>query len=339
MNSCKRKSKRFLMLAMAVIVAVAAVVFAEKEENRASASLVGTGGEDGRYTVLLMGQDEAAGLTDVMMLVSVDAEAGRVCLAQIPRDTYFRYTKKDYKKINGAMGTLGGAEQVCEALQKAFSLDIDAYVLLDLDFVRSAVDMMGGVEIDVPSDMDYEDPAQGLSIHIKKGRQVLDGAEAAEFVRFRSGYVRGDIGRLDAQKLFLSALFEAAGKKLGDDVPRLAMLVMRSVKTDMRVDRAISLLRAARSIPPENITLLTLPGEEVRSSVSGAWYYVLSRAGTAAVLEEHFGVAGASACIDPAHLFSNTARKDLESVYCREILPRYYTVSELREDGLASLSD
>ena len=339
MNSCKRKGKRLLMLAMAAIVAVAVVAFAGKEENRASVSLVGTSGEDGRYNVLLMGQDEAAGLTDVMMLVSVDAEAGRVCLAQIPRDTYFRYTKKDYKRINGAMGTLGGAEQVCAALEKAFSVDIDAYVLLDLDFVESAVDMMGGVEIDVPCDMDYEDPTQGLSIHIKKGRQVLRGAEAAEFVRFRSGYVRGDIGRMDAQKLFLSAFFEAAGKKLGDDVPRLAMLSMKSVKTDMRIDRVISLLRAARSIPPQNITLLTLPGEEVQSPYSGAWYYVLSRSGTAAVLEEHFGVTGASACIDPAHLFSNAARKDLESVYRREILPQYYTVSELRKNGLSSPSN
>lgn len=334
LNSCKKRGRRTFAFAMAVIVIVAIAAFAKQEENRASASPTSAGEGGSRYHVLLMGQDEAAGLTDVMMLVSVDTESGRVCLAQIPRDTYFRYTKKDYKKINGAMGALGGAEQVCRALEKAFSVEIDAYVLLDLDFVRSAVDMMGGVEIDVPCDMHYEDPAQGLSIHIKKGRQVLRGAEAVEFVRFRSGYIRGDLGRMDAQKLFLSAFFEAAGNTLGDDVPRLAMLAMRSVKTDMRVDRVISLLRAARTISPESITLLTLPGEEVQSPYSGAWYYVLSRAGTAAVLEEHFGVVGASACIDPAHLFSNAARKDLESVYRREILPIYYTVSELRKNGL-----
>ena len=323
---------------MAMVVAVAAVVFAQDRGGEASALLARTNDESGRYHVLLLGQDEAAGLTDVMMLISVDPEEGRVCLAQIPRDTYFRYTKKDYKKINGAMGTLGSAEQLCEALEAAFSVNIDAYVLLDLDFVESAVNMMGGVEIDVPCDMDYEDPTQGLSIHTRKGRQILDGAEAAEFVRFRSGYVRGDIGRMDAQKLFMSAFFEAAGKKLGDDVSKLAVLAMKSVKTNMRVDRAISLLRTARSILPENITLLTLPGEEVQSPYSGAWYYVLSRSGTAAVLEEHFGVTGATSCIDPAHLFSNAARKDLESIYRKEILPQYHTVSEIRKNGLSSPS-
>lgn len=336
MNSCNKRKDRIAALLTVALLVVAVFAFFPKDEGETSTLFARTSDEGGRYIVLLLGQDEAAGLTDVMMLVSVDAEAGRVCLAQIPRDTYFRYTKKDYKKINGAMGTLGGAEQLCDALGKALSLDIDAYVLLDLDCVASAVDAVGGVEIDVPCDMDYEDPTQGLSIHIKKGRQTLNGAEAAEFVRFRSGYLRGDVGRMDAQKLFLSAFFEAAGKKLGDDVPKLAMLALKSVKTDMRVDRAISLLRMARMVSPENITILTFPGEEVQSSVSGAWYYVLSRTGTAAVLEEHFGVTGASACVDPAHLFSNVARGDLEAIYRREILPQYYTVSEIRKNGLAS---
>lgn len=334
MNSCNKRSGRILALAMAALTAVTVFLFFQKEDRATSALLAKSGGEDGLYRVLLLGQDEAAGLTDVMMLVSIDAEAGSVCLAQIPRDTYFRYTGKDYKKINGAMGVLGGPEALCEAIGKALSVDIDSYVLLDLDCVKTAVDALGGVEIDVPCDMDYEDPAQGLSIHLKKGRQILSGTEAAEFVRYRSGYLRGDIGRLDAQKLFMAAFFEAAGKKLGNDSPKLAMLLMKSIKTDMRIDRAISLLRTARTVPAERITLLTLPGEEVQSEYSGAWYYVLSRSGTAAVLEEHFGVTGASACIDPAHLFSSVTRKELEEVYRREILPQYHTVSELRQNGL-----
>ena len=331
MNSWHKKSV-WLVLAAMMIVAVTAW----GRERTEPPVLPTTVEEEGQYHLLVLGRDEAAGLTDVMMLVSVDAENGRICLAQIPRDTYFRYTEKNYKKINGAMSTLGGADALCRALEKALSTEIDAYILLDLDFVEAAVDMIGGVELDVPCDMDYEDPAQGLSIHIKKGRQMLGGAEAAEFVRFRSGYLRGDIGRMDAQKLFVSAFLEAAWKMEAEELPRLAVSALGAVRTNMRIDRVIALARMLSAAKPENVTLLTLPGEEVQSAVSGAWYYVLSREGTAAVLEEHFGVTGASACIDPAHLFSNTARNDLESVYRRNIPAEYYTVSGIREGGFAS---
>ena len=331
MNS-RHKRSIYLAIAAAMIVAVTAW----GRERTEPAALPTTVEEEGRYHVLLLGRDEAAGLTDVMMLASIDTAEGRVCLAQIPRDTYFRYTEKNYKKINGAMSALGGADALCRALETALSTDIDAYILLDLDFLETAVDMLGGVEIDVPSDMDYEDPFQGLSIHIKKGRQRLYGAEAAAFVRFRSGYLRGDIGRMDAQKLFVSAFLEAARNCPREELSRFAVSAIGAVNTNIRVDRAIALARALCEMEPENVTLLTLPGEEVQSSVSGAWYYVLSRDGTAAVLEEHFGVTGASACIDPAHRFSNTAREDLESVYRRNIPAEYYTVSGIREGGFAS---
>ena len=338
LNSCRKIIKGAIFLLATIVAVLGVSALSTHEENKIPAVSAGIG-EGDRYHFLLVGRDEAAGLTDVMMLVSVDKGNGRMCLAQIPRDTYFRYTEKDYKKINGAMSTLGGADSLCRALERAFSTEIDAYIVLDLDFLVTAVDMIGGVTLDVPCDMDYEDPSQDLSIHLKKGRQVLDGAAAAEFIRFRSGYLRGDLGRMDAQKLFMSAFLEAAKDKLGNHLPHLVLSAMRSVSTNMRVDQILSLARMMRSMDGSSVTLLTLPGEEVQSSVSGAWYYVLSRSGTAKVLEEHFGVTGASACIDPAHLFSNVGRREFESVYRREIQPQYYTVSEIREHGLASPSN
>ena len=307
-------------------------------KNGESASLLSHGAEESEpnaYNLLLLGQDEAAELTDVIMLIHVDAEAGRMCLAQIPRDTYFRYTDRNYKKINGAVKTLGGAKALCEALERALPVSVDGYVLMDLDCVREAVDLLGGVEINVPCDMDYEDPAQGLSIHLKKGRSVLSGTEAEQFVRFRAGYLRGDLGRIDAQKLFLAAFFKAAAAVDVRELPRFASLAVRAVDTDLSLDLVISLFRCVREIPETNITVLTLPGEEIRSSGSGAWYYVLSRDGTAEVMETQFGVMGAGACMDPGHLFSHTSRADLEEIYRKHVPPVYRTVGELHQSGLS----
>jgi len=183
--------------------------------------------------------------------------------------------------------------------------------------------------------LDYEDPAQSLSIHLKKGRQHLDGRKALGFIRFRSGYLRADIGRLDAQKLFLAAFFDSAKALERRDIPRLAMLAAEKVKTNLRVDQMISLMRIGLDTEAEDIVLVTLPGEEVQSDVSGAWYYVLSRSGTVDVLENCFGIEGASAGFDPGHLFSNPSRREFETVYRSAILPQYYEISELAVHGIA----
>lgn len=323
------EKRRFYILFLSLLALAATVVFstaALREEKGIAAAADG-----GTYNLLLLGRDDASGLTDVMMLISVNPEEERACLMQIPRDTYFRYTENNYRKINGAMHALG-ARSLADTLAGALAVPIDGYAVVDLAFVRDTVDLIGGVSLNVPCDMDYEDPAQDLSIHLKKGMQTLTGEEAVQFVRYRSGYLRGDIERIDAQKAFVAAFVEAAAKQVEDkDLPRLAWMAFRSVKTDMRFDRALSLLQSARRIPAERITLLTLPGEEVRSEISGAWYYVASRSGVAEALERHFGVVGASSCTDPAHLFGNVKREEFERIYRSYVLPRYYTVKELTE--------
>ena len=337
MRSCRvnTKATRRLWLVSAVVLSLFAVLMTASVRSVSTISSANPTEEEEYFRVLVLGRDAASGLTDVMILVNVDRDTGRTCLVQIPRDTYFGYTGKSYKKINGAASALGGPAALCHRLGSALSLTIDHYMVVDLEAVAEAVDMLGGVDIDVPCDMDYEDPAQSLSIHLKKGRQHLDGRKALGFIRFRSGYLRADIGRLDAQKLFLAAFFDSAKKLERRDIPRLAMLAAEKVKTNLRVDQMISLMRIGLDTEAEDIVLVTLPGEEVQSDVSGAWYYVLSRSGTVGVLERCFGVENASAGFDPAHLFSDPSRREFETVYRSAIEPQYYEISELVSHGIA----
>jgi LCP family protein required for cell wall assembly len=156
---------------------------------------------------LLLGCDQSTKLTDSIMLVTVNETKKETSILQIPRDTYTEFTKKDYKKLNGAMSELG-QKNLKRFLSDAIGVPIDFFVILKLDFFDDLVDAIGGVDIEIPEDMHYADPSQGLKIDLSQGRAHLSGREAEHFVRYRSGYVNADLGRLDAQKLFLKALLE-----------------------------------------------------------------------------------------------------------------------------------
>ena len=72
-------------------------------------------------------------------------------------------------------------------------IPVDYTVQVDLKGFVALVDAIGGVDFDVPIDMDYEDPYQDLYIHIPAGMQHLSGEEAIKVVRFREGYASQDI--------------------------------------------------------------------------------------------------------------------------------------------------
>ena len=280
------------------------------------------------YRVLILGKDDAASLCDVMMLASFDLETPALSVIQIPRDTYLAYTSADYKKINGAVRSLGGERALCSFLGKTLGVPIDGYVSFDLDFVADAVDMLGGVEVDVPFDMNYDDPYQDLSIHLEQGRQTLSGKEATHFIRYRSGYLRGDLGRIDAQKLFVASFLKAFLEKGGTgDLPKAAVLAAKYLRTDMPVNTMVALAGVVRQIEPEHLTLLTLPGEETQSEYSGAWYYIVSRDGMREVVERFLGADGNA--FDLSGRFTDRNRRAFREIYERKISPEAYTLQGL----------
>lgn len=272
-----------------------------------------TGAESGRLNVLVVGKDKAAGLTDVMMLASLDTEKGSLQLLQIPRDTYAAYTDRDYKKINGAYARLGG-EGLSDFLETSLGVTVDRYVCVDLEVLGDMVDQMGGVRMNVPADMDYDDPDQNLHIHIKAGEQVLSGQAAQSFVRFRSGYAQADVGRMDAQKLFLSALAKQAKEQLS--VAQTVALVCRSfgkIKTDMTLNDCIACAKQLRGVSLSDLHMATLPGTSTRADGNrGAWYYVLNRDATQQLLER---TLGKSVAFDPNGVFNDASRGAFDRIY------------------------
>ena len=258
----------------------------------AAARLVSTkeNGEDHGENFLICGKDRASGLLDVIMLCHLDPQNGQISLLQIPRDTYAEYTEKSYKKLNGAAAALGGMRAFADFLSESLSLPIHHYLLLDANTLRDVVDAVGGVTVDIPMDMSYTDSAQNLHIELKQGRHTLSGTEAEQFVRFRAGYTNADLGRLDAQKVFLKALFSQV--KENNNLPmliRVGAVLYRHVETDLSFGECIRYAVSCIRLSTDTIQAETLPGDAARTNINrGAWYYVLQRTETINTLNRLF---------------------------------------------------
>ena len=224
------------------------------------------------YTILVLGVDNGNGCSDTNILVTFDAGADTINCVSIPRDSGF-YVNGKAHKINYAYNR-GGTDLLVQSLSDGLGIPIDYTVEVDLEGFVKLVDEIGGVEFNVPINMDYDDPLQDLSIHLKKGVQRLNGENALNVVRFRhnndgTGYGTEDLGRIGTQQAFLKAVVKqivSEFKSLSPlDVPGriadFARLFDRYVTMDLSVGNLGWLGTEAISMGTDAITFATLPGE------------------------------------------------------------------------------
>lgn len=76
-------------------------------------------------------------------------------------------------------------ERILSKVNELTGLNIKYYVKIDNNALIKLVDILGGIEFDIPIDMDYDDKSQNLHIHLKKGTQTINGKKAEMLLRFR----------------------------------------------------------------------------------------------------------------------------------------------------------
>lgn len=317
-----------MLLAFALLVIVGVIAYISSIKNEEDATALKVAAEDGIYNFLILGEDGGAGLCDLTMLVSLSCASGEVNIMQIPRDTYWNYTDADYKKINGAPRALG-VSGFASSLGESLGIEIEYYLSLTLSTVKDMVNALGGVTLTVPQNMDYDDAEQGLHIHLSAGEQTLDGEAAMQFLRYRSGYVTADLGRADAQKIFMAAFAKRLGEKK-DPLLLYKLLKMVSQNGKTNIGER-DLLRVATSIKRTDggAYYLTAPGEAVQSERSGAWYYILSRDSMMDIVSERFG---AKTDFDPEEKFVDKAVKGFCDIYKKRCKYRIYTADEIENN-------
>ena len=238
------------------------------------------------YTILLTGVDDAGGGSDTNLLARFDAGGGRIDLVSLPRDTLL-HTDRASNKLNFAYAS-GGAERLRADVENLLGVPVDFAVTVDLAGFAALIDRIGGVDFDVPRDMDYDDPAQNLHIHLKKGEQHLDGQQAMALARWRknndgTGYADADIGRIATQQALLQAIL-ARSLRIRN-APALAQAFSAHVETDLSIGNLVWLAGEALSIGAEGVAFHTLPGD------GAGWYrresvYVLDPDATLALVNE-----------------------------------------------------
>ena len=262
--------------------------------------------KDGFYNILVCGVDDGNGGSDTMILVSIDSSKPAVNCISIPRDTLIDVDWK-VKKINNAYNK-GGISMVSEKVSEMMGVPIDYVVKVDLQAFIALVDSIGGVEFDVPLNMDYDDPYQDLHIHVSKGLQKLDGKTAMGVVRFRhnndgSGYGTEDIGRIGTQQAFLKAVAKKMIATISpDDFSKYAKLFKEYVETSLSVNNLLWCGQQALAAGIDNIHFHTLPGDGT-GYYNGGSYYILYDDQVLSLVNDYFNPFTEAREMSDLHVF------------------------------------
>ncbi len=253
------------------------------------------------FYCLVMGisEDIEAELTDTIMLCAYYPNEQKVSILSIPRDTFVGNSTSNadsYDKINALYQT--SPEKTLEAVRNLTGIDVRNYVVISNNALRDVVDAIGGVNFDVPINMNYDDWGQKLHIHLEKGYQLLDGDKAEQLVRFRhnndgttypSEYGTQDIGRMRTQREFLKA---AATQILSGNnifkIDDIMQVVFENIETNLKMEDIIKYVPSATEFNPENIQSEMLPG--VADYIGVLSFYVNDEEETNALVSSLFGL-------------------------------------------------
>lgn len=232
--------------------------------------------------------------TDTIMLAKINFDTGKVDIVSIPRDTRVPIKGK-MDRINHAH-SFGGVQLTMRTIREVFNLDVDYYVKVDYKVVMDLVDAVGGVEINVPFDMNYQDfspEIPPLDINIKKGIQTLNGKKAHDYLRWRKnndgtvGYPEGDVGRIKAQQNFLKELIKQSLKpKTLLKIPAIIESYYDNVYTNVSLDIMLKSALKIKNIDLQNINTMIIPGEG--DYVNGVSYYLYDETKTEEMINTIF---------------------------------------------------
>ncbi|MET7333395.1 LCP family protein [Nonomuraea sp. NPDC005650] len=142
--------------------------------------------------------------TDSMMLLHISDSGDKPTLVSLPRDLAVDIPGRKRDKLNAAYN--GGPQLLVKTVETVTGVHVDHYMEIGFAGFVDIVDAIGGVEINVRAAVD--DPKAGLKL--KKGTQVLTGAQALGYVRTRKGGALPDFERTKRQRQFLGAVVKKA---------------------------------------------------------------------------------------------------------------------------------
>jgi len=266
-----------------------------------------------RVNILLLGVDKRPGefgptRTDTMIVVTLDPASGQVGMLSIPRDLWVPIPEYDiFAKINTAhvIGEKrgypgGGAALAKRTVSDLIGYPIHYYVKINFDGFRRLIDLIGGIDIYVPQDINdptFPDDNYGYDpLYIPAGQHHMDGELALKYARTR--HVDDDYGRARRQQQVLLAIKDRITRtdmlpSLIMRLPQLARTFAGSVETDIPIDKAIALANLARHLDLDRVKQVVIDrslGEE-RNDPEIGYVLIPNREALRPLMDELFGDA------------------------------------------------
>lgn len=228
--------------------------------------------------ILIIGLDQLGNepaRADSIMVLSVNQESGKAALISIPRDARVEIPGHGLDKINHALAYRGGIALMKRTVSSALGVPIQRYVYTNFKGFTEAVDLLGGVTMNVEKRMVHR--AVNLpSIDLHPGLQRLSGEQALGYVRYR-GDAHGDNGRMRRQQEFLQVLAkEVLQPRTFLRLPQLLEQVAKHVRTDMYVSELLSFSRLAVKVNLDEVVTVSLSGRNINAR--GVSYVELDQA-------------------------------------------------------------
>lgn len=248
--------------------------------------------------VLLLGisEDLNSKLTDTIMVCSYNPKTQRASILSIPRDTYVGKNKNSVK-ANDKLNTVyskSGIDTCMEKVEQITGIELDYYAVVNTKALMKIVDIIGGVNFDVPIKMDYDDPTQNLHIHLNKGMQKIDGEKAEQLLRFRHNnngstysqeYGDNDYGRMKTQREFIKeTMKQTLQLKNITKAKKIISAVFENVNTNVEEGLIKQYLPYAIEFNTDSILMEQLPGESTK--YNDVWVYEYNKKETTSLVKE-----------------------------------------------------
>ena len=262
-----------------------------------------------RVNILLLGIDRRPGeafvsRTDSMMIISIDPIADSATVLSVPRDLYVQIPGYGQDRINTALvygardgDYLDGAALAMQTVSSNLGVPIDHFVLVDFNAFVRVIDLLQGVDVQVPYDINdpsYPDMDYGFDpLYIPAGLQHFDGQTALKYARTR--HADSDFNRAYRQQ---QVLFAARSKvlnlglgKMLLNAPSLYREVESGIRTDLSLEQILRLAKTVGDVPSENMRNEVLDQDYVTSyrTPGGASVLLLNSELAMSLIQELFG--------------------------------------------------
>ena len=224
--------------------------------------------------------DDSQTRSDAMIIASINKETNEVKLVSLYRDTYVSLGDNyGLDKMTHAY-YYGGATQTLQTINRNLDLNCEEVVVVNWKAVADAVDLLGGLEINIReseiSEMNkyIKDTQKNIGGSKKKirraGKQTLNGVQAVTYARIRKDSAEGDHRRNERMKIVLSAAFEKAKNLDLDQLNKIANEVLPSIKTNITTNQMMEILLALNSYKITDS--VSWPYDWTDWTYNGIWY-------------------------------------------------------------------